>query len=177
MDGERAETVIEICPQPFFRERATQVVAAGRQNTNIHFDWFVVVGANESLVLQHLEEPRLQCQRHLRDLIEKERALFTDFELAQARPTGTCRRPVRGGMLSAEKLDLQQVSRHLRTIDSQEFKPGVDRQLVDQTGDRTFSASGLSYNEYRNVRLGQQLRLRAELLHDGTDTEEELILA
>ena len=48
---------------------------------------------------------------------------------------------------------------------------------MDQTGNRAFSTSGLSQNEHGNICLRQQFSLRAELLHDGTDAEEEFVLA
>src|SRR6202035_3403692 len=129
------------------------------------------------LVLQHLEEPRLQSQRHLRNLIEQKRAFLATLKLTQTRPPSARRRPVTGSMLPAEQFDLQQVYWHLRAIDSQEPESRVDRQLVDQTGNCAFSTPGLSQNEDGKIRLRQQFGLGADLLHDGTDAEEELVLA
>jgi hypothetical protein len=48
---------------------------------------------------------------------------------------------------------------------------------VNQASNRTFTAPGLSQNEYGHICLCKQFYLRAKLPHGGTDAEEEFILS
>src|ERR1039457_758038 len=100
-----------------FRESTVQLVAAGCENTDIHFDRLRITGSDKSLVLHYFEQPGLQGEWHLGDLIEEKRALLPNFEFAQASPSSAFRRS-QVTILPAEQFDLKQVSRHLRAIDS-----------------------------------------------------------
>src|SRR5579864_8455970 len=92
MHGECTEPVIKIGVESLLRKRTVQLVAARGENTDVHFNRLRIPGPYKSLVLQYLQQPRLQREWHLRDLIEQQRALLTNFEFAQTSPS----RPIRG---------------------------------------------------------------------------------
>ena len=73
-DFHHREAVVQILPKTLLGDRVPQVVIGGGNDTNIHF-----AGAQRShslhfLILEHAQEFCLSGERHVSDLIQKQRA-------------------------------------------------------------------------------------------------------
>src|SRR6202041_1767910 len=110
---------------------------------------------DEGFVMQNLEQSRLQGERHLCDLIQKDRALFAQLKFSRVRPV-----PVRReGSVASEQFSLEHVARHSAAVHLQKTETGAHRKFVNQPRHRRPTASTLAQNQDRYVRLCQQLRL------------------
>src|ERR1700674_6000040 len=81
LQGESVEPVVKILTQAFIGERFGNIDVSSGQNANIHFDHGAAAQAGKLLVLQHVQELRLQAGWHFSDLIQQDSALVAEFEL------------------------------------------------------------------------------------------------
>src|SRR6185295_9809362 len=82
----------------------------------------------EFLFLQHAEQLRLQLERNVADLVEKERALVGQLEAARF----LCDRPGEGASLMTEQFALQQPQGDRGTIQFDEGPFSAAAQIVDR---------------------------------------------
>src|SRR5580658_1644424 len=86
-------------------------------------------GSDKLLVLEHLDQAQLQCWRHLRNVIDEDRALCTEFQLAWL----GARERVQALSLVPKKLLFQKVPGQRSTIYLRKFKSGANGQIVKQS--------------------------------------------
>src|SRR5712692_5429085 len=82
VNRESAQPVVEVLTQFLFCKRLFNVDVGGRQNADIDINRPLAAQPEELFVLQHMQELGLQSGWHLCDLIQKNRAFLTQFELA-----------------------------------------------------------------------------------------------
>ena len=83
LDREHAEPVEQIEPEPAVGDLLLQIAIGRRQHADVHPPGRVVADALELAFLQDAQQLRLEIQRDLADLVEKQRAAV--------RPAGTAR--------------------------------------------------------------------------------------
>ena len=85
-------------------------------HADVDVDRAVAAEPRELAVLQDVQQLGLQRRRHLADLVEHDRAVLRELELADARSAGAGE----GAALVAEQLALEQVGRQRRAVDLDE---------------------------------------------------------
>jgi hypothetical protein len=98
-------------------------------------------------LLQHAEELALQGQRHLRHLVEEERAAVGDLE----EPLLLLVRAGEAALLVAEELALEQVLRHRGAVLADEELVAPARAVVHGGGDELLADAGLPLDEHRHL--------------------------
>src|ERR1051326_9459365 len=84
MHGERAQAVVKVFTQPLLGKSLIDTCATRCENAYVCGKWPGVSRADKLLVLDHLQQFRLQIRRHFRDLFQQKRALICTFEFARA---------------------------------------------------------------------------------------------
>ena len=84
VDRQHVQPVIEIRAKTPGRDQRRQVGARGRDDPDVGAHDPVRADRLEFLVLQHAQQLALQRQRHVADLVEKQRAAIGQLELADA---------------------------------------------------------------------------------------------
>jgi len=101
----------------------------------------------ELAVLQHAQQPCLQCQRQLADLVEEERALARALEAPQ--PTG--RRPGEGASLVAKELALEERGGETGAVEVHEGSPAPPRAPVQPARQQAFAHAGLAHQQHADI--------------------------
>ena len=105
----------------------------------------------ELVVLQDVEELRLQTEGHLADFIEEQGAPVGELEPARLLLGG----PREGPPFVAEQFRFEQLGRQGRAVDLQPGLRRPAREVVDCPRDHLFARTGLALNEHRGVRVRQ----------------------
>src|SRR2546426_9643844 len=124
MNRESAQPVVEVLTQFLFCQRLFNVDVSSSHNAHIDINRPLAAQPEELFVLEHMQELGLQSGWHLRDLIQKNRAFLTQFELAWLGSQGAGKRTP----FVSEKFALQQVAGECSTIHFEEPGCGADRQ-------------------------------------------------
>src|SRR5262249_55051807 len=125
------------------------------------------------LILQNVQQLRLKQWRHFADFVEQDCSLVAKLELARL---GMRSAGERAGFVS-KQFAFEKVSRNRSAIHFQERAMGARRQLVDEARKNFFSCTAFTKQQHRNVDIGNQGGLRADLPHGGTCRDEEYIVA
>ena len=99
--------------------------------------------AGDAFLLQHAQDLHLEGERHIADLIEKERASARQFE----HPGLSAHRTGEGALLVAEELALQEVFRHPADVDGDEWAAALGARAVDLPGDDLLAGTALPGDE------------------------------
>ena len=115
-------------------------------------------------VLQHAQQLGLHRQRHVADLIEKQRAAIRELELA-----GLAASPRAGerAFLIAEQLRLQQRFGNRRAVELDEGPLGTRRAAMQRMSIQLLASTGLATDQYRGAAGGDLAYLAGQLPHGG----------
>src|SRR5215469_10587332 len=75
-----SEAIVQIFPEPLFRDRGSQVLISGRNYSDIDFAGSERTNTLNFLVLKCTEQFRLSAHRHVTDLIQEQHTLVCIFE-------------------------------------------------------------------------------------------------
>ena len=98
VDGEDAQPVKQVGPEPSLGRPSLQVAVGGRDQPHVGPDGLVAPEPLEDLVLEQAQDLGLEGQRHVADLVQEERAAAALLELADAAAVG----PGEGALLVPE---------------------------------------------------------------------------
>ncbi len=112
-------------------------------------------------LLEDPEELRLERERHLRHLVEEERAAVGDLE----EPFLVVGRAGEGAATVAEKLAFEQVLGDCSAVLGDEKLIAPFRTVVQRRGDELFADTRLTFDEHRHARFGDLVELRQERRH------------
>ena len=121
------------------------------------------------LVLQHVQQFRLQQRRHLADLVEQNRALVAELEFARLGVV----RASEGARLVAEQFALQQVGGNGGAVHLEEGAMRARGKLVDQARQNFLAGPALAQQQHGDVDIRDQRGLRADLAHRRAGRDEE----
>src|SRR5208283_4988566 len=120
-----------------------------------------------------MQQLGLQGWRHLANFIQQDGAFIAELEFAGL----GVRRAGEGTRFVAEQLALQQVCGNRRAVDLQESSMRPRRELVNQAGKHFLAGATFAQQQYRDIDMGDQRRLRADFSHRGTRGDEEYIVS
>src|ERR1700730_4394507 len=89
LNRKSAQPVIQIFPQLLFSKRPLNISAGGCKNADVDIDRDAAAWTEELFVLQNLQQLALDAGWHLRDFVQQNRSLFTQFEFAVLGSYGT----------------------------------------------------------------------------------------
>ncbi|KFB66994.1 MAG: hypothetical protein CAPSK01_003935 [Candidatus Accumulibacter vicinus] len=112
-------------------------------------------------ILQHAQELDLQRQRHVTDLVEKQRAAVGRLEQAGMGVGGTGE----GAADVAEEFRLEQLLRDRTAVDGHERRPGASAGAVDGARQHFLAGSALAPDEDAGVRGGDHPRFLEQFRH------------
>jgi hypothetical protein len=170
-DLDHVQPVIEVLTEAPGADLDLEIAVRGRQDADIRVEDPLAAHARELAVLQYVEKLRLKADRDLADLVEHERALRGQFELARL----VAIRARERAPLMAEQLRLEQFLRQRRAIDLQELVPGARRPAMNGARDDLFPDPALAGQQH--CRVGRR-DLRDEITdgaHLWTVAEFQLI--
>ena len=110
----------------------------------------VAADALEAPVLEHAQHLGLQADRHLADLVEKQRAAVRDLELPGLAGVGAGERP----LLVAEQLGLEQRLGNRRTVDRDKRSVGPIAVRMKRTREQFLARPALTSKQHGGVGRG-----------------------
>src|SRR5437899_3102280 len=113
----------------------------------------------------------LEPQRHLPDLVEKERALIGGLELPRLLPI----RARECALLVTEQLRLEQLTGKRGAVNLQELAMGARRRLVDRPGHHFLADSTLTPQQQRGVGGGHLRNQIPDRLHLGAAAQVQAL--
>src|SRR5215472_7188522 len=170
---EGIQTVIKILAQALVGQRLGDVDVGGRQDADVHLDDRTAPQAGELLILQNVQQLGLQQGRHLADFVEQDGPLVAKFKLARLGMGGSRESP---GFVP-EQFALQQIRRNRSAIYLEERAVSAGRQLVNQPRQHFLAGAAFTEQQNRDVDVGDQRRLRADLAHGRAGGDEEDVVA
>ena len=141
--------MIEIFAKRAFAHALLEVLVGGGDHAHVRLDLLMAADAIEGDVREHAQKPRLQLRRHVADLVEKERAAFGLLEAAAA----LLLRAGEGAALMAEQFRFQQVLRHRRRVDGDEWFGGACAMTVQRARHKFLAGARLAGDEHGRARL------------------------
>src|ERR1700679_3981456 len=128
MNRKDAQTIEEILAKLALFDHRGQIAIGRRNHSRIHAKHASTAQPLELPLLQNAEQLWLQIQRHLSDLVEKDRPLTRQFKSPDLLGNRACKR----ALLVAEQIALQQIPRNRRAIDSLKWHLPAAAQIVQR---------------------------------------------
>ncbi|MBP1637187.1 MAG: hypothetical protein H6Q10_3761 [Acidobacteria bacterium] len=167
------QAVVEILPERPLRDHLGQVPVGRGDHPDVHHAGRAV-GA-DLLQFARLEEPQEQAlhpQRHLADLVEEDRALVGELELALL----VAVRAGEAALHVAEQLGLEERLRQPRAVDGHERPVHARARAVDAERHQLLAGPALARHQHLRVGPGDALDLGLEI-EDGKAGADDLCLA
>ncbi len=136
-----------------------EILVRGGDDAHVGPDQFASADAVELALGQHAQQPRLQQQRHVADLVQEERAAIGLFEASCV----TTRRAGEGAGFVAEQFRLQQFRGNRRGIERDEWCLRARAVHVQRTRHQLLAGAGFAGDE--GVEIGRR---------DASDRAEDL---
>ncbi|MNY02868.1 hypothetical protein D3C86_1354580 [compost metagenome] len=119
---QRVDAVVEILTELPGCDQLRQRLMRRRDNPHVDRNRYGTAQTQDLALLQHAQQPRLQRDRHVANLVKKQRAGMGRFEQPALAPTA---RSGEGALVVAEQLAFQQRLRKGRTVDGDERLGGA----------------------------------------------------
>jgi hypothetical protein len=78
------QPIKQVCPESPFEDKRRQVLVRGRYDPNIYFYNAIAAYSLKSVLLEKGQEFRLEIQRHVSDLVEKQSSTMCNFQSTQS---------------------------------------------------------------------------------------------
>ena len=131
-DVHHVDPVEQVAAELPLLDHPFQVLVGGAQDAAVRLHLALAADAEELLLLQDVEQFRLQVQVHLADLVEEDGAALRHLEAAVLAAVGAGERP----LLEAEQLALEQLPRQGGAVDLDERLVRPSGRLVKSLGDQ-----------------------------------------
>jgi hypothetical protein len=142
-----------------------EVLVRRRDHAHVALQGLVATDAVELAVRQHAQQPRLQVEGHVADLVEKQRAAVGLLEAAAAHGL----RAGEGAALVAEEFALEQVLRDRRGVDRDEGALAAEiaarAVAVQRARDQLLAGAALAGDHHRHRALAQAADRAEHVLH------------
>ena len=83
MQRHDVQTIVEIRTERAVSHRLLEIAIGGRDDPHVDVDALLAADTHELALLDHPQELRLQRRRELADLVQEDRALIRELELAE----------------------------------------------------------------------------------------------
>src|ERR1019366_10232283 len=149
---ENVEAVVKILPEPAFANPFRKISIGCGKYPDIEADLLIPPEPLYFPLLKDAEELGLGGNRHIADLIEKDRALLRSFKLAGSGLYG----PGKCASRMPKKLSFQQCFRNRAAIYRDERAAGTVACAVNFTSHNLFAGSRLAFDQHCAVTGGDQ---------------------
>src|SRR5258706_5349594 len=160
LDRDDVQAVVEILAERAGRDALGQVLVGGSQHPHVHPQGVLAAHPLEGLLLERPQHLGLGLEAHVPDLVEEERALIRELELA-APPR---HRPGEGAALVAEELGLDQLLGDRRAVDLDEGALAPRGEGVHRAGHQLLAGAVLALDEHPAARGRGHRDLLAQVL-------------
>ena len=157
-DGDDVEPIVEVVAELPFLHHLLEVAVRRGDDAHIDMHRLLAAYAVELLLLEHAQQLDLHVLVHLRDLIEEDRAVVRELELAELALHSPRERP----LLVAEELGLQEGGRDRTAVHADEGAAATGARVVDALRDDLLARAALPADQHRR---GARRRLRGEREH------------
>jgi len=141
------EAIKEVAAEFLFRDHFGQIAIGGGDETHVDEDGARAAQALNLALLQGAQQFRLQIERQLAHLIEKERAFVRQLQAADFARNGAGKR----ALLVAEQLALQQAGGNGRAIQLDKGALAARAQAMDGARQQFFAGSRLALDEHGGI--------------------------
>src|SRR5579883_1573643 len=169
-DRKNVKTVIEIAAEFAVSDELSEVGIGGRDDAHIDALGAITAKALELLFLQDAQQLRLEFERKVADLVEKQGAAVREFEAADFLGKGAGE----GATFVAEKLGFEEPGRNRGTIDLDEGAFAARTEVVNGAGDDFLTGAGFALNQDRGPRRRSQFDLGESAAEDGAFADDFL---
>ena len=145
-DQEDRQPVVEVGAKEARLGVQGQRPVSGCQDAHVHLQLFVVAHPLQLAALDKAEEFGLQRQRHLADLVQKQRAPVGGFDTSGA----PLHRPGKCAARVAEQLRFEQRFGNRSAVDDHKRHAAAGRQAVQSLGNQFLAGAGGSFNQHRS---------------------------
>jgi len=160
-NAQHAQAVIEIRAEAPGLDRAVEIHVRRRDDPHVDRDRFLSAEPLDLPSLQEAQQARLALDRHVADLVEKQRTAVRRFDPAHAPLVRAGERAA----LIAEQLRLQQVMRNRPAVDRDERPLAAAGTLVNRERRQFLAGARLAGDEYARVGLRDLADRAEQLLH------------
>ena len=171
MNRHNVKTIVEIFTELSFLDETLQIAVSGRYNPNINGHRHDSAHPLELPLLEKAQELRLKFRRHVADLVEKDRAAMSQFDLARLTPVRAGKR----ALFMAEQFALQEFFRQTHRIDSDKRPIFSFTPVVNGASEDLFAGSAFAEEQDRRTAAGCLLRQINGLLHLGALADNQTI--
>ncbi len=147
-DREAEEEVVAEAPRSHF---AIEVAARRREDSHVDAQPLAAAHPLHLASLDGAQEPRLQREIELAELVEQERAAVGLLERAATLDEG----PGERAPLVTEQRGLEQRGGDRRAVEDHERPAGPRARAVEHLGEDLFACAGLALDDDRNVARGE----------------------
>ena len=171
LDREDVEPVEQVFAEPAQGHRLGEIQVGGGDHAAVGLDRVGAADAFEPPILEHPQQLGLHAQRHLADLVEKERAPLRQLEPPFLLAVGAGERPA----LVTEQLALEQLLGERRTVDRHQRAAPGDVAEVDRLGDQLLARARLARHQDRARRRRDPRNPLEDLGHARTATQQVMV--
>ena len=151
----------QISAEAAFGGQRIEVLVGRGDHPHVHADQLAAADAEEFVLGQHPQQPRLQRQRHVADFVEKKRSAVGLLEAADVTARGAGERTG----LVAEQFAFQQFRRNRRGVQRDERLARARRFAVQRARHQLLAGAGFAGHQHAQRRLRQAADGAEQRLH------------
>src|SRR6516165_6544598 len=160
-DRRYIDAVVQVLPKQALPNQLPQIVVGRGDDPDIGADRYAAADGRELALLKHAQEPGLGVDRHVADLVEKQRAALRLLEP----PHASRGSPGERAFLMAEQLALDQLARNRGHVDSDERAALAPAEIVQSARYQLLASAAFAHDRHREVRPHQPGEDAINLLH------------
>src|SRR5712692_3667065 len=158
LDGDDVDSIEQVFPEAALFHRLLEIDVRGGNQAELGFDRLRPADALDLAFLDRAQQLGLQIEPQIADLVEEQRAVRRQLELAQLLPVRAGERAA----LVSEQRALGELARDRREVHGDERRFRIARLPMDQPCEQLFSGAALAEDEDRR----RQLRDLVDQVHD-----------
>ena len=159
---ETAQAEIHVPAKAVPLDKSTQLLAGGGDDADVELDGLRAAEALDAVGFHRPQELLLHLQRHVGDLVEKQRAVVCQLKAAGLALRGSAGE---GAGLIAEELHFEKLARNGRAVDHDKGPVGVPACVVDRLGQHLLAAPALALDQDIALIAGKLCRQGQGLFH------------
>ncbi len=173
LQRDHVEPIEEVLPKAPFLDRDFEVPIGRGHHSRVHPHVAAPAERRKLPVLEHLQQLRLERWGHLADLVQEDRAVVRELELAELLALRAGER----ALLEAEELALEQLGGQRGAVDLDEGLAAPFGALVERLRHELFAGSAFAANQHRNIGPRDLLDRLPERPHLGVVSADHLEVA
>src|SRR5262249_16943222 len=160
-DGKDEDAMEQVLAEVALLDLLFEIAMRGHHHANVDLDRLVGADALHLALLQHAQQLGLHGQRHVADLVQKQRALVGLFKLAEVPRGSSCKR----ALFMAEQLRFDQLRRDRRAVQRYVGTVATAAFFVNRAGDQLFARAGFTQDADTGFAGGHAFHLGQQLAH------------